>query len=395
MKRIILLISLWAMALPLRPGISPEIFGYLETQASGAAINGELYFINTNKLRLDLKSKISEKITFQANLNLKTFHGKEIWNIPDFLPAHISSQIPAELLPLYSVQFADEIKLDNAWLKMGFKKFDLIVGKQQISLGTGYVWNPLDVFNIKDVLDPTYEQPGHNAFRIDIPLGSTSSLTGLFSPEDSMSESAKLVRLKTRISHFDLILMAIEKQWKFSNFDKFDFQSSSFGGISEKRRVLGAAVAGELLGIGLWAEAAWNRMEVTENFSEIVAGMDYTFDFQTHVMAEYYRNSRGRTHPSQYDLNDYMRVYMSELKSMARDQLYVMATHPVSDLMTLSAASIICLSDGSASIVPSFTYNLADNVDITGYLNINTGKQNELYAWDSGSGGLIRIRAYF
>ena len=31
------------------------------------------------------------------------------------------------------------------------------MGKQQISLGTGYVWNPTDVFNIKELFDPTYE----------------------------------------------------------------------------------------------------------------------------------------------------------------------------------------------------------------------------------------------
>ncbi len=382
-------------AYPYFADTTPEFFGYFESQVTGAAVKDDFYFLNTNKLRLDIKSEITEKITFVANVNLTTFHGKSNWNIPDFLPERISSGIDPAMLPLYSVEFKDEIKLDNAWVKIGFRKFDIVLGKQQISLGTGYVWNPVDVFNIKDALDPTYEQPGHNAMRIDIPLSGSTTLTGIFSPDNDISDSSKLIRIKTKISHFDLIFIGIEKRWKFNDYNEFDFEKPGFTGVSESRKLLGFACAGELLGIGVWSEIAVNYMEITDNFYEMVFGADYTFDFQTYVMAEYYRNTLGRTSSTLYTLNDYMRVFTSEQKAMARDQLYLMASHPVSDLLTMSLSSIISITDGSLALVPTFTYNLSDNVDITGYLNVNIGDENELFSTKSGSGGLLRVRAYF
>ena len=91
----------------------------------------------------------------------------------------------------YRFSFSDQTFLDNAYVMIRMKYADLIVGKQQISLGTGYVWNPTDIFNIKDILDPTYEQPGHNAIRLDIPIGTKYNLTGIYSPDDTWKNSTK------------------------------------------------------------------------------------------------------------------------------------------------------------------------------------------------------------
>lgn len=148
-----------------------EIFGYFESQITGAEVKSDFYQLSANKLRLDLKSDISEKITFAANLNYITYHGKKVWNILDFLSPDITLTVPPGMESLYILPFSNQAYLDNAYLRLSFKHFDLTVGKQQISLGTGYVWNPMDVFNIKELIDPTYEQPGHNAVRLDIPIG--------------------------------------------------------------------------------------------------------------------------------------------------------------------------------------------------------------------------------
>ena len=65
------------------------------------------------------------------------------------------------------------------------------------------MWNPIDVFNIKDPLDPTYEQPGHNAVRLDVPLAALYSLSLLVSPEENWANSGKLIRFKGSYSRFD------------------------------------------------------------------------------------------------------------------------------------------------------------------------------------------------
>jgi len=392
-------ISAWlCMLFSLSPLIAQdgvEIFGYFESQIMGTKLNNDFIQLYSNKLRLDLKSNISKNITFAANFNYITYHGKTNWNILDFLPQDAVAEVPPGMEAFYVLPFENRHFLDNAFIKLSFKQFDLTVGKQQISLGTGYVWNPLDVFNIKDVLDPTYEQPGHNAIRLDVPLGSIYTVTTLFSPEDNWENSAKLLQFKGRISHFDFSLNAIEKTWCFHDYKQFDFESMNFLEMPERRRLLGASTAGELFGLGVWAEYAYNWMKISEDFYELVVGTDYTFDFQTYLMIEYYRNTLGKTDYTQYNLNDWMRLLATEQKAISRDQVYLFIQHPATDLLNIGLSTIYGLSDNSFALVPTLNYSLSDNVEIFAYLNLNFGSEGKVYSRKMGNGGLIRVRVYF
>jgi len=303
---------------------------------------------------------------------------------------YFESQIMGAKIP-----FSDRNFLDNAYIRLTFENLDLTVGKQQISLGTGYVWNPMDVFNIKDVLDPTYEQPGHNAVRIDVPLGSIYTLTALYSPEDTWRNSAKLLRFKGRISHFDYSLIAIEKLWRFHDYTQLDTTDTAFPELPEKRRLLGASTAGELLGLGVWAEYGYNKMENSRDFHELVVGTDYTFDFQTYIMVEFYRNTLGKTDYEQYNINDWMRQFAAEQKAISRDQIYSFIQHPATDFLSMGLSSIYSISDNSLALVPTFNYSFSENVDIMVYLNFNFGREGKVFAKNTGNGGLLRARIYF
>jgi len=372
-----------------------DLFGYYEAQVMGAEVRGRFYQLFANKLRVDLKADFSSRVSFAANFDYITYHGKKQWNILDFLSSEITSQIPEALRPLYVIPFSDRHFLDNAYLRLSFKPFDLTLGKQQISLGTGYVWNPLDVFNIKDILDPTYEQPGHNAVRADVPIGLSNTLTALYSPGDEWKNSAKLLQFKTRISRFDLAVTGIEKTWVFHDYTVFDAAQMSFQELPERRRLLGASTAGELLGLGVWAEYAYNWMENTDDFYELVVGADYTFDFQTYFLIEYFRNTLGKNDFRDYTLNDWMRSFAQEQKAVSRDQVYMLIQHPATDLMTVGLSAICSLTDHSLALVPTVMYSFSQNVDIYAYLNWNTGKQGTYFANTMGNGGFIRVRVYF
>lgn len=372
-----------------------EIFGYYEPQYLGSSVSSEFYQLFTNKLRLDLRSDLSDMITFAANLNIITYHGKTEWNVLEFLSTQISDGIPQALKSLYVLPFENDIYLDNAFLKLRFKWFDLTAGKQQISLGTGYAWNPTDVFNTKDVLDPTYEQPGHTAVRVDIPLSSRHTVTALYAPESTWSESGKLFQFKGMLGRFDYALTLIETEWTYHNYTRFEPAAMNFAALTEQRRLLGGSAAGELLGLGVWAEYAYNWMEKSLDFYELVLGSDYTFDFQTYVMLEFYRNTLGKSDPNSYDLNDWMRFFTAEQKSLTRDQFFVLAQHPAGDLLDVGLQSIFSLSDGSLALVPTANYSLSDNVELFAYLNFNIGGEGTAYAPSLGSGGLLRLRVYF
>jgi hypothetical protein len=396
MKKSIILLSLLLFTLPsLYAQKGVDIFGYFETQASGAQVQDEFLFLYSNKLRVDLKSSLSSKVTFAANFDYLTYHGKTQWNILDFLSDDVLAEVPPGMEAFYVLPFENRHFLDNAYIKLSFKLFDLTAGKQQISLGTGYVWNPIDVFNIKELFDPTYEQPGHNAIRLDVPLGSASTFTALFSPEENWQNSAKLAQLKGRISHFDYALTAVEKVWRFHDYTQIDPETTYFLELPEKRKLLGVSTAGELFGLGVWTEYAYNWMEISEDFCEFVVGTDYTFNFQTYLMIEYYRNTLGKTDYTQYSLNDWMRSLAMEQKSITRDQVYAFIQHPATDLLNVGVSTIYSISDKSMALVPTLNYSFSDNVEIFAYLNFNFGAEGKVFSKKMGNGGLVRVRVYF
>jgi hypothetical protein len=380
---------------PLAAQEKVEIFGYFESQYMGTDVNNAYYQLFSNKLRLDLKSDLTDNITFAANFDYITYHGKKEWKILDFLSPDIVAQVPPGMEPFYVLNFANRTFLDNAYFRLSLKHFDLTVGKQQISLGTGYVWNPMDVFNIKELVDPTYEQPGHNAVRLDVPVGDAYTITALYAPDDTWKSSGKLIQFKGRLSRFDYSLIAIEKVWRFHDYTQFDLGKMNFLELPEQRRLLGASTAGELFGLGVWAEFAYNWMESTDDFYELVIGTDYTFDSQTYVMVEYYRNTLGKTDHEQYTLNDWMRVFTAEQKTISRDQVYMFVQHPVTDLINLGLQSIFSISDGSLALVPVMNYSFSENIDIMAYLNINLGKEGTVFSSNMGNGGMLRARIYF
>ncbi|MFC1476875.1 hypothetical protein ACFL6L_00235 [candidate division KSB1 bacterium] len=396
MKRaILLLIALKIFGLSLSAQENVEVFGYFESQMMGAEIDNNFLQLFTNKLRIDLQSDLADNITFGANFDYITYHGKTEWNILEFLSPDITGTIQPNMAGFYVMPFSDRNFLDNAYIRLSFKYGDLTAGKQQVSLGTGYVWNPLDVFNIKDVLDPSYEQPGHNALRFDMPIGTRYSISALYSPEDNWRNSARLLRFKGRISRFDYSLVAVEKIWRFHDYTQFDLGSMWFVEQPEKRQLFGASTAGELFGLGVWAEYGHNTMEHSDDFYELVAGADYTFDFQTYCMVEFYRNTLGKTEYTDYTITDWMRQFAAEQKSITRDQFYFFAQHPVSDFVTLGTSGIVSVSDNSFALVPTVNYSYSDNAEILAYFNINFGKDGTAYGKNTGSGGLLRLRVYF
>ncbi len=379
----------------LYPQDQAALFGYYESQLMGAELHHDVYQLYTNKLRVDLEADLARNVYFAANFDYITYHGKTEWNILDFLAPSIRDSIPTELHPIYTIPFRNRQFLDNAYLKIVFRHFDLTAGKQQISLGTGYVWNPIDIFNVKDVLDPTYEQPGHNALRLDFPIGMRSSLTAIYAPQDTWDQSAKVLRLKSGISRFDFTLIAIDKQRIIHDYTQFDMQQQRFAKSQERRQLFGASTVGELLGLGVYAEYAYNQLFKSDDYYELVLGTNYTFDFQTYVMLEYYQSMLGKSNFHNYTINEWMRQYAQEQKTIAREQVYFLIQHPITDFVQCGLTGIHCLSDNSFALVPMLQYSFSQDTEIIMYINANFGQTGTLYARDTGSGGMLRARVYF
>ena len=365
-----------------------DVFGYFEPQFIFLYQNGNSYQMNSDKLRLDLQSSASN-VEFGADVIYNLYFGKKSWNILDFLPSEIVDEVPSGMRSYFRYTFNDTLYLDNVYVRMSNSRIACIFGKQQISLGTGYFSNPVDVFNLKDAMDPTYEQTGHNSARLDIMLLNRTSVMFLYSPiESDWNNSGKLFRLKVGLGHFDFVLTGYEFQDKLT-----DFYSLSV--TNERRRLTGCEFVGEIFGLGIWGEGAYNFMEISDDFYEFLLGSDYTFESGLYVLLEYHRNGRGKTRYEDYNVNDWLRFYLGESKTIAQDQMYALINYPVTDLIDLQLMSIFSISDGSAAVVSVINYNIFENVDLNIMGNVYTGGEGKVYNSKLGNGVVIRARVYF
>ncbi len=366
-----------------------DVFGYFEPQYNGIYIDETYYQFQSNKLRVDLIGTEIANTEFGANVIFLLYHGKTTWNILDFLPESVTSTIPAELRPFYEFEYSDTLYLDNVYARFAINRLAMTVGKQQISLGTGYFANPTDVFNTKDALDPTYEQPGHNAFRMDFQALPRLNIMALYSPiEFDLENSGRLMRAKLGLARFDLSVMGCETQYTKTDFYTFEQ-------TKERRRILGGDIVGELIGMGVWVEVIYNFFENSEDSYEFLAGTDYTFESGLYVMLEYHHNSMAKSDHEDYDLNDWMRFFVGETKTLPSDQFYGLIQYPLTDMLQVGGSTIFSISDMSAAIIPMVQYSLFQNIELTFMGNIYLGEKGTAYSSSLGNGAFLRASVYF
>lgn len=367
-----------------------DFFGYYEGEFDQLKFANQTYNYGYNKLRLDFEAHPDDAVTIGANINIQKYFDNISWNLFDFLPSNIwqptfgtEAEFPIALL--------DTFYLDNIYLKAGFEHFDLTIGKQQISLGTGYAWNPIDIFNTKQLLDPTYEQTGVNAVRVEIPIKGRTNLDVILSPGTDWKESVKMLQLKTGVGRFDIQGTIGQYTWKRTNFDLNKFAINK---LKDERTLLGGSIVGELAGAGIWIEGAWNKMENSDDFSEVVIGTDYTFENSLYIIMEYLHNENGVSNGDNLDINNYLQYFMGETHSLMQDYLFGFINYPLNDFIQIGLLGFGNLNDKSAALNPQILWNLFQDVDLTIMYSHFIGDDNTEFGVQDW-GWRIRLRGYF
>lgn len=373
-----------------------DIFGYYEGEFDQAKLSNATYNYGYNKLRVDLEGMPDANVTIGANINILKYFDNTTWNLLDFLLENIWKPIfQPDYLPEkdwiteFPYTLTDTLYIDNLYLRANFQKFDLTVGKQQISLGTGYAWNPIDIFNSKQLLDPTYEQTGINAVRIEVPLGARSGFDMIFSPGINWENSSKMMQVKTGVGSYDIAGTAAQYSWDRTSFDLENYTESE-----TERNMFGGSIVGEIAGVGIWAEGAWNQLEEEDDFAEFVVGTDYTFENGLYMLMEYLYNNNGVTDQDELDLNRYLQYFNGEIHSLMREYVFSYINYPISDLIQFSLLTFVNLNDNSAAINPQITWDMFQDVTLSIMYNQYIGDDDTEFGLQDW-GWRIRLRGYF
>ena len=141
------------------------------------------------------------------------------------------------------------VHVDRAWLRVALESADITVGRQAVTFGKTWLWNPLDLFLPfgSTQFDRDYK-PGVDAVRLDLPLGDLSgaTLVGVPGRERSGTPPAGPGGAWDRSALVARV---------FGNTRGWDLAAQ--GGKVLGGYHLGGAFTGELASLQLRGEAAW------------------------------------------------------------------------------------------------------------------------------------------
>jgi hypothetical protein len=395
----LILIYLLILAIVSQNIAQVDMYGYFESEGDYMMFEKDDFYFGYNKFRLDLLGISGEKVEVGTDIIYKNFNGKTTWNLMNF--------IPEKYCPIseYPYIMSDTLFLDNAYLQLEMNNFRIILGRQQISSGVGYAWNPTDIFNMKDIMDPTYEQTGVDAITVEIPVGLGGNFTGILQPKNNWDRTTKYIKYKHNIGQFDVSLSYGQKRKIFNYVNFIDSLSYDFS-----QEMYGANIVGELLGIGVWTEfgiydhdlkdlmytSTWrepNAIQENKFYYEYVIGMDYTFENSLYLMGEYFHTDFG-VEKNANNFNHYMDYFQSNIHGLNKNYVFTNVMYPINGLITIGMFNIANLDDKSVVFNPQIKYLLSNNVEINFIGSIFYGDEDLEFGLQNYNFRL-RLKAYF
>jgi hypothetical protein len=274
-----------------------------------------------------------------------------------------------------------EAMLDRLNVKLMLPGVDLTIGRQAVTFGTAYFWNPLDVFLAFDAtsFDRDYKR-GVDGVRIDIAAGESTTLSAV----------AVLGRVSDGFGIYRSALLAA------GQVTLFDWDIAVQGGKVYGGMQAGLAASGELGPVPLRAEAAyfWPLPDLRPNNAAVlpegltaVVGTGYTlqlFERTLQVEAEYLLNHRaaalGRT-------ERFTLIAKGLLRQASEHVLGVTLSYELTPLVRISTAALLALDDPSLLVQPGLVYSAGDNIDVVAGAMLAVGERPIL---DRMAGALTR-----
>ncbi len=394
-----------------------ELRGYVENTTTVEYLQRleEERLLNVGRVRVDLAGQPNASLDFGIGIVGTMHQGTTTANIANYFPAAIREQLipDAEQVFIYQTD-SEELFVQEAFGTLYTDRFRLRVGRHKFYTGTGYAYNPIDLLNVKNPLDPTYETDGLDALLLTVDLPNQTQLQGLIRYHDRLKNSDYLARLKTYLKGWDVALQYthhLKKRidWETLNTeDALDdlMQGTSMDAFTREFRwhLLGAECAGEAFGFGVYAEGGYvfvdapeevgTLTQAAEDHERFVIGLDRTFDFQLYMLVEYLRFGQGVTHKDELSLNDYMAVFSGEQIAIARNTMFTGLSYPLTDFVEGALYTIVSLDDGSGLINPWIIYDIRPGLKLSASLSIPFGGEDGANG-NAGVSGFARLKLNF
>ncbi len=306
--------------------------------------------------RLNTKWYATNALTLACEIRARAYDGGTVENTPNFIDAirndHEFAHLDATLWNSKStVGYAEIDRLFADWNR---EQWQVTLGRQRVAMGTCLVWNPTDLFNPLSILDFDYEEkPAFDGGRVQYYLGPLSKVELDVKPGKSSSTATTAVAFTTNAWTYDFHMLVA--------------QHSGLG-------VLGGSWAGDIAGGGFRGEILVSQKpkevfsgvyDLSESDGAMVSASlsgDYTFLSSLYVHIETLYNSVGVTERA---MLFEQQSRLLGLLSPSRWSLFGEISYDITPLIRGSVFALQNPIDNSRVLVPSVTWSVVTNLDLT------------------------------
>jgi hypothetical protein len=320
---------------------------------------GQRYTLDLNRLRLELKGELAERIALDLQYDNEVLLGNyrrtgqfaiekdrrpdQYWDLDGNY---------AEAGSWYGRQ-----RLYRANVTLSSGDTDLRLGRQRIAWGTGRFWSPLDLLNpINPIALEREERLGVDAALAEHKLGPLSRISAVYAPRHESGESSAAL------------------SWH-GNVEGIDY--SLIGGRFRRERVAGADVATQWGGIGLRAELTHNRRETGPDYQRAVLAADYAFPNTLTLSGELYYNGAGAADRAAYD---FASLFAGRIQNVGRRYFGGYLGYELTPLVKWTNYLVVNLADRSRFFSPGLSLSLQANLDLTLGVQLFSGSAGSEYS---------------
>lgn len=262
-------------------------------------------------------------------------------------------------------------RLDRLYLALMPQWGSIKIGRQAITWGHGFVFNPFDLFNPfpPTAIDRDYKV-GDDMVNVQLSVPQLGDLQGLYvarrnpdtgSVATDQSSSAAKLHMAAGTTEFDF--MAAKQ---FTDY------------------VAGAGTAG-YVGNAAWRlDGTWTFLDDGRDYFSMVANMDYSwiwFKKNFYGFVEYYFSGIGEDNYQEAVLNPAIdeRVARGELFALGRNYLSGHIQLELHPLFKVFLTSINNVADPSGILQPYAVWDISQNLQLTGGVNVFYGAKGTEY----------------
>jgi len=242
-------------------------------------------------------------------------------------------------------------RLYRAYLEYDNGPLRFTAGRQQVSWGTGYFWNPTDLFNpVTFALVESQERFGADAASLEVGVGTLSQVQAVWAWGASPETARGALRFRTNLAHYDFSVMA---------------------GKFFRDKVIGADFSGQVRGAGLRGEWLHSFSETRKDYDQLVVGWDYRFSGSLIVTAEYLFNSGEMS--ARELIASVVRSRTGGVLSTSSHLAGLYADYQAHPLMHLTGYASVDLERGGLFLGPRFSWSVTQNTSLEAGALLSSG----------------------